>query len=112
MPLLDRENLHDFRKAAKKARYVAESGEGHDPASAAIADAIKRVQDAIGDWHDWLVLEEESREALRKDGAELQRALAARVEHYYHRALRIAATMGRRLLGEWQALQPRRGTRK
>ena len=35
MPLLDAENLHDFRKATKKARYVAESGaEGQRPTAA------------------------------------------------------------------------------
>ena len=34
MPLLDAENLHDFRKATKKARYVAEAGaEGRDTAA-------------------------------------------------------------------------------
>ena len=35
MPVLDAENLHDFRKATKKARYVAESAAatGIHPAS-------------------------------------------------------------------------------
>lgn len=108
MPLLDAENLHDFRKDAKKARYVAEASEDDDAADAAIVKAIKRVQDAIGDWHDWLVLEAESREALGSDGAALEAELQQQVEHYYHRALRTAATIGRRLVGEWQAVQPRR----
>ncbi len=106
MHQLDEENLHDFRKGAKKARYVAESEE--DPAAAAIAKCIKRVQDSIGDWHDWEVLYDESREALGRDGAALEEDLRRRVEHHYHRALRTAATMNRRLLGEWQALQPAR----
>ena len=39
MPHLDGENLHDFRKAAKKARYVAESG-GVEPTS--VGKALKR----------------------------------------------------------------------
>ncbi len=106
MPLLDAENMHDFRKGAKKARYVAEAG-GDDPAAHAIAKAIKRVQDAIGDWHDWEVLAQESREALRSDGEALEAELQHRVEHHYQRALRIAATTGRRLVGEWQAVRPR-----
>lgn len=105
MPHLDAENLHDFRKGAKKARYVAEAGE-EDAAANAIAKAIKRVQDAIGDWHDWEVLAQESHEALKHDGAALEAELSHRVEHYYQRAMRTAATQGRRLVGEWLAMRP------
>jgi CHAD domain-containing protein len=107
MPLLDKENLHDFRKGAKKARYIAESDD-RDPAASAMAKAVKRVQDAIGEWHDWVVVAEEAHEALGKDGASLQAELEARAQHAYERALRITATMGRRFVGEWRALQPRR----
>jgi CHAD domain-containing protein len=107
MPLLDKENLHDFRKGAKKARYVAESDD-RDPAAEAMAKAIKRVQDAIGEWHDWDVVSEEAREALRDGGQALQAQLEARTQRAYQRALRMTATMGRRFIGEWQALRPRR----
>ena len=107
MPLLDKENLHDFRKGAKKARYVAESDD-EDPAAKAMAKAIKRVQDAIGDWHDWVVVAEEAHEALGEDGGLLQIDLEARAQHAYERALRTTSTMGRRLIGEWQASRPRR----
>ncbi len=68
MPLLDAENLHDFRKATKKARYVAESG-ARERNSSSVAKALKRIQDAIGDWHDWLCLAEEAKTALGQDGA-------------------------------------------
>jgi CHAD domain-containing protein len=107
MPLLDRENLHDFRKGAKKARYVAESEE-HDPAAEAMAKTVKRTQDAIGDWHDWVMVSEEAQQALGNNGAELQRDLEARAQRAYDRALRITASTGRRITGEWRALQPRR----
>ncbi len=107
MPLLDKENLHDFRKGAKKARYVAESDD-QDPAAEAMAKAIKRVQDAIGEWHDWDVVREEAREALRDDGRLLEAQLDARTQRAYQRALRMTTTMGRRFIGEWQALRPRR----
>jgi CHAD domain-containing protein len=105
MPLLDKENLHDFRKGAKKARYVAESDD-KDPAAQALAKAVKRVQDAIGEWHDWAVMAEESQEALGKGGASLQGELEARAQHAYERALRVTATIGRRVVGEWRALRP------
>lgn len=107
MPLLDTENLHDFRKGAKKARYVAESDD-NDPAAEAMAKAIKRVQDAIGEWHDWDVVSEEAGEALRDDGRALQAQLDARTQRAYQRALRMTASMGRRFVGEWQASRPRR----
>jgi CHAD domain-containing protein len=107
MPLLDKENLHDFRKGAKKARYVAESDD-QDHAAKAIAKAIRRVQDAIGAWHDWEVVAEEAHEALGKDGTLLQTDLEARAQHAYERALRTTSTIGRRFIGEWQASRPRR----
>jgi CHAD domain-containing protein len=110
MPLLDKENLHDFRKGAKKARYVAESDD-QSAAAEAMAKAIKRVQDAIGDWHDWEVVAEEAHEALGRDGALLQADLETRAQQAYERALRTTSTIGRRFIGEWRASQPRRGHR-
>jgi CHAD domain-containing protein len=106
MPHLDASNLHDFRKGAKKARYVAEAAPD-DPEAQAMAKAIRRVQDAIGDWHDWEVLEAEAREALGADGLVLQEEIDQRVRRSYDRALRLTATMGRRFVGEWQALRQR-----
>jgi CHAD domain-containing protein len=107
MPLLDTENLHDFRKGAKKARYVAESDD-KDPAAAAIGKAIKRVQDVIGEWHDWDVVRGEAREALHGDDAALEVQLEARAKRAYERALRTTTTMGRRFVGEWRTSRPRR----
>jgi CHAD domain-containing protein len=107
MPLLDKENLHDFRKGAKKARYVAESDED-DPAARAIAKAIKRVQDAIGTWHDWVMVAGEAHEALGKDGALLASDLEARAQRAYEGALRITSAAGHRFIGEWRASPPRR----
>jgi CHAD domain-containing protein len=111
MPHLDASSLHDFRKGAKKARYVAEAG-GDDPAAEAMAKAIKRVQDAIGDWHDWDVLEAEAREALGGDGLVLQEEIDKRVRKSYDCALRLTAAMGRRFVGEWQALRQQKRTRQ
>jgi CHAD domain-containing protein len=107
MPLLDTENLHDFRKGAKKARYVAESDD-KDPAAVAIGKAIKWVQDVIGEWHDWDVVRQEAREALHDDGAALEAQLEARTKRAYERALRMTTTMGRRFVGEWRTSRPRR----
>lgn len=102
IPLLDAENLHEFRKQAKKARYVAESEEGN-PAAEAIAKTIKRVQDAIGEWHDWVVVAEEAGEALGEGGAALHADLDGRARAAFDRAMRVTASAGRRMVGEWQS---------
>lgn len=60
-PTFDEENLHDFRKRIKKVRYLAEICAGH-PECGRIAAQMKKLQSAIGDWHDWQVL---ARTALR-----------------------------------------------
>ncbi len=99
MPVLDAENLHDFRKATKKARYVAEAGaEGKTPSS--VARALKRIQDTIGDWHDWLCLAQEAR---AQDVPELTAALEHAVHQHFSLAIRTTETMRGRLLGEWMA---------
>jgi CHAD domain-containing protein len=100
MPQLDAENLHDFRKAVKKARYIAE-GSGGEPSR--VARALKRVQDAIGEWHDWLCLQQDAREALGDDAPELKAALDAEVERHFASAMNTTESMRGRLLGEWQA---------
>ena len=83
MPLLDTSNLHDFRKAIKKARYVAESG-GEAGNAKSVAKALKQVQDVIGDWHDWLCLTEEAKTALGETGQELTALLleGEREQHF------------------------------
>jgi CHAD domain-containing protein len=48
--------LHRYRIVVKRARYAAEFA----PKSAEAAHFIsqlKRLQDAVGNWHDWLTLE-------------------------------------------------------
>jgi CHAD domain-containing protein len=107
MPSLDAENLHDFRKATKKARYVAEScSVGQEYSS--VAKALKRVQDVIGDWHDWLCLSQEADSALSKGGTELTASLGREVDSHFSAALRTAQTMRGRLVGEWMAAHGKR----
>jgi CHAD domain-containing protein len=103
MPLLDAENLHDFRKATKKARYVAESAAMKGPHSS-VAKALKRVQDAIGEWHDWLCLFEEAGTALGKDAPDLSAHLEREVERHFAAAMKTTQTMRARLSGEWMSL--------
>jgi CHAD domain-containing protein len=98
MPVLDAENLHDFRKATKKARYVAEAGAEQNDSS--VANALKRIQDSIGVWHDWQCLAKEARE---QDAPELTDALDSVVTRRFAMALKTTETMRGQLLGEWMA---------
>jgi len=75
----DIEHLHDIRKQAKLARYLAESA----PATAArahrVAAQFENLQEAGGQWHDWLLLAEIARRELG-DSAQLPKRFAARAE--------------------------------
>jgi CHAD domain-containing protein len=104
MPLLHAENLHDFRKATKKARYVAESG-GTERSSSNVAKALKRIQDSIGVWHDWLCLAEEATVALGQDAPELTASFEHEVERQFAVAMKTAQNMRGRLEGEWLAVR-------
>jgi CHAD domain-containing protein len=102
MPLLHGENLHDFRKATKKARYVAEAGTGGD---SIVAKALKRIQDAIGEWHDWLCLGEEAQAALGQDAPELRAAFSGEIDRHFAAAVKTTQSLRGRLLGEWMAAE-------
>lgn len=58
----DTEQMHAVRKAAKMARYMAESGV--DGKNSRLAHVFEDVQEAGGHWHDWLTLAEVAREEL------------------------------------------------
>jgi CHAD domain-containing protein len=47
--------MHQYRIAAKRARYAAEFAPASSESARFIA-MLKRIQDALGDWHDWLTL--------------------------------------------------------
>ncbi|MBV8113372.1 MAG: CHAD domain-containing protein [Silvibacterium sp.] len=110
MQRLHEGNLHDFRKGAKKARYMAESG-GDDPQAGAVGKALKRLQDEIGDWHDWLVLADEAHQALGERGAELTALIEKERDQHFSLAITTTERMRGRLMGEWQALSPVRRKR-
>jgi CHAD domain-containing protein len=51
--------LHRYRIAGKRARYLAELAGKSAEAERVVAE-LKRMQDLIGDWHDWLKLTEKA----------------------------------------------------
>ncbi len=97
-PALSDGNLHNFRMGCKRVRYLAEmAGEG--PRVAAVIEPLKRIQDAIGVWHDWLTLAATAESVLSPSGqAPLLSALRASTRSQYLEALRITADAQRALL--------------
>jgi CHAD domain-containing protein len=107
MQMLDASNLHDFRKGAKKARYVAELAAQGDAQARQVGETLKRLQDEIGDWHDWLVLAEEAHAALGDPGAQLIALIEKEREKHFVTAMKTAARLRGRLMGEWLAVSRR-----
>jgi CHAD domain-containing protein len=52
---LTEKTLHQYRIVGKRARYIAELADG-DAEANRVVEQLKRMQDVIGDWHDWLKL--------------------------------------------------------
>ena len=107
MQVLDAGNLHDFRKGAKKARYVAELAAQGDEHARQVGETLKKLQDEIGDWHDWLVLAEEAHTALGDEAIELIALLEGERERHFVAAMKMAAKLRGRLMGEWLAASRR-----
>jgi CHAD domain-containing protein len=107
MQVLDAGNLHDFRKGAKKARYVAELAAQGDEQAQQVGETLKKLQDEIGDWHDWLVLAEEAHAALGDGAAELAALVEGERERHFVAAMKMAAKLRGRLMGEWLAVSGR-----
>jgi hypothetical protein len=84
---------------------VAESGVQGQSYSA-VAKGLKRIQDAIGEWHDWLCLAEEAKTALGDDAPELRAALEREVAQHFTAAMDTILSMRGRLVGEWTAMNP------
>jgi CHAD domain-containing protein len=77
--------LHQYRILSKRARYAAEFAEQSTEAAGFIA-TVKRMQDVLGDWHDWLTLTQTASEQLgdvRESAlvAELRNVTGAKFRH-------------------------------
>ncbi|MGH9555379.1 MAG: CHAD domain-containing protein [Terriglobales bacterium] len=96
-PLTDA-NLHQFRTRCKRVRYVAEMG-GDTREIQAVVKEFKRLQDAVGIWHDWLTLTQTADKlfAGANDSA-LLNALQNISRAKFVEALRTASEVKRNLL--------------
>ncbi|MEO6029039.1 MAG: CHAD domain-containing protein [Candidatus Binatia bacterium] len=95
-------SLHAFRIETKRLRYLAEVAPG--PEAARAVKQLKRVQDAIGAWHDWLTLAERAARALGDEpSAPMLAVIRTRADAQLAKALTVTADVGRRL----QSLRPK-----
>lgn len=106
---LTAETLHDFRKRAKTARYVAEVAQKGDETAKAQAALFKRIQSAVGEWHDWLTLAESAELVL---GAGRGDGLVPLLKSLAERSLDKALSESRRLTGELVKLSAGEGRAK
>ncbi len=107
MQALHAGNLHEFRKGAKRARYVAELAASGDLGAVRVGQTLKKLQDEIGDWHDWLVLGEEAHAELGDGATELIERIEAERDRHFAGAMQMAAKLRGRLMGEWLAVDGR-----
>jgi CHAD domain-containing protein len=75
--LVTEDVLHRYRVVVKRARYAAEFAPKSAEAAQFIAD-MKRLQDAVGNWHDWLTL---THSAVKRIGDVNQSSLVAALHH-------------------------------
>jgi CHAD domain-containing protein len=80
------EMLHQYRIAGKRARYLAELSK--DPEAVHMVEILKRMQDVIGDWHDWMKLSERAEERFGRQSSALLSALRNVTQAKFHQAVR------------------------
>jgi CHAD domain-containing protein len=88
--------LHQYRMVVKRARYAAEFAPKSAEATHFIAQ-LKRLQDAVGNWHDWLTL---TQSASKRLGDVSQSSLVAALHNvtgskFRHAVAALAATSTR-----------------
>jgi CHAD domain-containing protein len=104
--------LHQYRILSKRARYAAEFGGDSADARDFIA-GLKRIQDAAGDWHDWLTLAQTASEHLGdvRDSslvAELRNVTGAKFRH----AIAVLSQLRAKLRTDLQTQPPGRAASK
>ena len=96
----DEENLHEFRKRIKAVRYLAEIHAGANRATAQIASQMKKVQSAIGEWHDWQELGREAHRGHRAKSKPLAELLDTVTAESFETALSTVHAVSAQMQGD------------
>lgn len=85
---INEERMHQYRIAGKRVRYLAEFATSTE--SQSVLESLKSMQDALGEWHDWLTL---TQEAEKRFGGAQDSALVAALRNLtrakFRRALEV-----------------------
>ncbi len=92
-------NLHAYRIEVKRLRYVLEMAEEETGEQHRLIAELKKVQDAIGEWHDWLELHDIAQQALQHEkNCRVIKKITKATHNKYSQALRITEEMRRHYL--------------
>jgi CHAD domain-containing protein len=95
---LTEEVLHRYRLQGKRVRYVVELA-GETPEAEPMLQALKQMQDVLGDWHDWLTLSESAVKILHEaEGSALLTALRNVTRAKYRHAVLVVTNSRAKLL--------------
>jgi CHAD domain-containing protein len=83
------ENLHAYRTNCKRIRYLAEMA-GETPEASRVVEPLQRIQDAVGEWHDWQTLTEAAEKMF---GATAESALIAALRNMTNEKFAAARTV-------------------
>jgi CHAD domain-containing protein len=90
--------LHPYRLCCKHIRYVAEMA-GNQSAGRAVVEELKKIQDAVGEWHDWQILTARAAKVLSDfTNPTIVHTLRSATHAKLRDALRIAREAKERLL--------------
>jgi CHAD domain-containing protein len=81
--------LHALRKSCKTARYLAEIGAPASKAAARLAKRLEGVQQALGAWHDHLLLLSEAQASL-PESSQTSKKIQTHTNHLRRRADSVA----------------------
>jgi CHAD domain-containing protein len=93
---LDKRNLHPYRLKVKELRNILQMADGADPQ---FVDDLRKVKDAIGEWHDWEELASIAQERLdHGNRCGLQVELGRIAGKKYDEALALAEALRKKYL--------------
>jgi len=97
LPEISNRALHEYRKRIKTVRYLAEISTAPDAQCKELLSTLRKMQIALGEWHDWQIL---AATAGRKHSTELAELLGTLEKKSLQKALRLCQRSMTQLLKE------------